>query len=188
VIEQLKRAKRQYCRHRDGVKFLTLTLVGYLPAQGLRLAVYRAAGVRLGPRVVIYGGAEIREPKGISIGEGSVIGHRAILDGRGGLSIGKHVNLSTGVWLWTLEHDPADPAFGVKGGPIVIEDHVWLSAGVQVLTGVTVGEGAVVAAGSVVTKDVPPFTIVGGVPGRAIGERPRGLAYSPGDFPFIPFV
>ncbi|MGD0167502.1 MAG: acyltransferase [Gaiellaceae bacterium] len=137
---------------------------------------------------MIYGGAELREPKGISIGEGSVIGHRAILDGRKGLSIGRHVNVSTGVWLWTLEHDPADPAFGVKGGPIVVEDHVWLSAGVQVLTGVTIGEGAVVAAGSVVTKDVPPFTIVAGIPGRVIGERPRDLAYSPSDFPYMPFV
>ena len=188
AVARLKRVKRQYCRHRDGLKFLLLGLVGHVPSQRLRLAAYRIAGVRLGSRVVIYGGAEIREPKGVSIGEGSVIGHRAILDGRRGLSIGRHVNISTGVWLWTLEHDPADRAFGVKGGPIVVEDYVWLSAGVQVLTGVTIGEGAVVAAGSVVTKDVPPFAIVAGIPGRVIGERPRSLAYSPSDFPFMPFV
>ena len=188
AVARLKRFKRQYRRHRDGLKFFFLGLVGHVPSQRLRLAAYRAAGVKLGPRVVIYGGAELREPKGISIGEGSVIGHRAILDGPRGLSIGRHVNISTGVWLWTLEHDPADPAFGVKGGPIVVEDHVWLSAGVQVLTGVTIGEGAVVAAGAVVTKDVPPFTIVAGIPGRVIGERPRSLAYSPSDFPYMPFV
>jgi acetyltransferase-like isoleucine patch superfamily enzyme len=188
VVARLKLARRQYCRHRDGLKFLLLGLVGYIPSQRLRLAAYRAAGVRLGPRVVIYGGAELREPKGISIGEGSVIGHRAILDGRRGLSIGSHVNLSTGVWLWTLEHDPADPTFGVKGGAIVVEEHAWLCAGVQVLTGVTIGEGSVVAAGSVVTKDVPPFTIVAGIPAKVIGERPRDLAYSPSDAPFVPFV
>ena len=188
VVARLKSGKHQYCRHRDGLNFLLLGLVGHIPAQRLRLAAYRAAGVGLGPRVVVYGGAELREQKSITIGEGSVIGHRAILDGRRWLSIGSHVNLSTGVWLWTLEHDPADPTFGVKGGPIVVEDHAWLCAGVQVLTGVTIGEGSVVAAGSVVTKDVQPFTIVAGIPARVIGERPRDLAYSPSDFPFMPFV
>ena len=61
--------------------------------------------------------------------------------------------------------------------PIVIGDRVWIGMNATVLGGVTIGEGAVVAAGSVVTKDVPPFTVVGGVPARPIKDRERELTY-----------
>jgi maltose O-acetyltransferase len=60
---------------------------------------------------------------------------------------------------------------------VVIEDHAWLGTRAMVLPGVTVGRGAVVAAGAVVTKDVPPYTIVGGVPARVIGQRTTDLRY-----------
>jgi maltose O-acetyltransferase len=79
--------------------------------------------------------------------------------------------------LWTNQHDPQDPDWGVKGGPIVIKDYVWVSSRASVLPGITIGEGAVVAAHAVVTKDVEPYTIVGGVPAKKIGERRRDLRY-----------
>jgi acetyltransferase-like isoleucine patch superfamily enzyme len=188
TLERLRRVKSEALRHRDGAALLGLFGVGYLPSQHLRQAAYRAAGMRIAPGAVIYGGLEIRHPPGVSVGEGSVIGHRAILDGRLGISVGEHVNLSTGVWIWTLQHDPSSPTFATRGGPVVIEHHVWLSAGVQVLPGVTLGEGAVAAAGAVVTRDVPAHAIVAGIPAVQIGERPHGLSYSPAAFPFIPFV
>lgn len=133
--------------------------------------------MKIGSTTVIYGGAEIRAPWNIEIGEHSSIGHRAILDGREGLHIGENVNLSTGVWIWTLEHDPQSPCFAAKGGPVVIEDYAWISCRATVLPNVRIGQAAVVAAGAVVTHDVPPYSIVGGVPAKIIGQRNQDLRY-----------
>ena len=82
-----------------------------------------------------------------------------------------------GVWIWTMEHDPQDSYYGVKGGAVTIEDYAWISCRVVILPGVTIGKGAVVAAGAVVTKDVAPYTIVGGVPAKKIGTRTKDLRY-----------
>ncbi|MBN2145988.1 MAG: acyltransferase [Anaerolineales bacterium] len=111
------------------------------------------------------------------IGKNTSIGHHAILDGRNGLTIGENVNLSTGVWIWTLQHDPQSPDFATQGGPVVIEDYAWVSCRAIILPGVKVGRGAVVAAGAVVTKDVPSYAIVGGVPAKVISQRTQDLRY-----------
>jgi len=185
---RLHRAKAEWLRHSEGLLHLTLLGVGHLPSQHARVAAYRAAGMSLSSGVVIYGGAEVRYPSRICIGPNSVVGNRAILDGRGGIHIGEDVNVSTGVWIWTVQHDPASLSFGTKSGRVTIRDYAWLSARAQVLPGVTVGQGAVVAAGAVVTRDVPDYAIVAGVPARPIGQRPRNLAYSTADYPFLPFI
>jgi len=185
---RLQRRKAEWLRHREGLQHFGLLAVGHLPSQHARMAAYRAAGMSLGKGVVIYGGAEVRSPSNIRVGAGSIVGNRAILDGRCGIDVGENVNLSTGVWIWTMQHDPASPSFGTKSGAVAIRDYAWLSARTQILPGVTVGRGAVVAAGAVVTHDVPDFTIVGGIPARPIGERPRNLAYSLAGFPFVPFI
>lgn len=171
-----------------GLKYLTLFAIGKLPAHWLRLALYRLLGMRIGRRSSLYAGAEIRHPQLIEIGDSSIIGHNAILDGRRGIRIGKNVNFSTGVWIWTVQHDYCDPDFGDKGGPVEIHDYAWISCRVTILPGVTIGEGAVVAAGAVVTKDVAPYTVVGGIPAKLIGERPRTLRYDLGAGSVIPFV
>lgn len=171
-----------------GFKFLLLILIGRLPSHALRLLCYRSLGLRVGPRSAIYMGAEVRHPKAIEIGSSSVIGHGVILDGRRGIRIGNNVNFSTGVWIWTVQHDPHDPLFGDVGGPVVVEDDAWLSCRVVVLPNVRIGRGAVVAAGAVVTKDVEPYSIVGGVPAKKIGERTRDLRYDLGSGLPIPFV
>lgn len=171
-----------------GLKFLTTLLVGRLPSHLLRRACYRLLGMQLAPRAVIYMGAEVRNAKKIEIGEGTIIGHRAILDGRAGIRIGRDVNFSTGVWIWTVQHDPQSPTFADVAAPVTVGDRAWLSCRVVVLPGVNIGEGAVVAAGAVVTKDVEPYTVVGGVPARKIGERTRDLTYRLGQGLPIPFV
>lgn len=171
-----------------GLKYLCLQGIGKVPSHLIRAFLYRLMGLRLGRRAVIYSGAEIRHPRLVEIGDSAIIGHNAILDGRKGLRIGKNVNLSTGVWIWTVQHDYRDPDFRDIGGPVEIQDHAWVSCRVTILPGVTIGEGAVVAAGAVVTKSVPPYTIVGGVPAKKIGDRPRGLRYDLGASPPIPFV
>jgi acetyltransferase-like isoleucine patch superfamily enzyme len=135
-------------------------------------------GVRLGRGALVHRGLELRAPTRVRIGAGSVIGFDAILDGRKGIEIGRQVNISSSVAIWTLQHDHRDPQFRARGGPVVIGDRAWLSFRCTVLPGVTIGEGAVVAAGAVVTKDVPRYAIVGGVPASVIGERsPRELTY-----------
>ena len=126
----------------------------------------------------IHRNCRFYRPGGVSIGAHTVINRDVLLDGRSGLRIGDNVSISEGSQILTLEHDPNSPSFEWSGAPVIIGDRVFLGARAIILPGMTVGEGAVVAAGAVVTHDVPPYTIVGGVPARPIGERRRDLAYS----------
>lgn len=157
---------------------INLLIIAYIPSHLFRNFLYKNIfHMDIGKNVVIYYGTEIRAPWNIHIGEGTVIGDKAILDGRSGIKIGKNVNFSTGVWIWTNQHKVNDISFGIEGKPVIIEDRVWLSNRTIILPGVTVGEGAVVAAGAVVTKSVEPFVIAGGVPARKIGEREKQIGY-----------
>ena len=156
--------------------------VGLIPSHHIRNFLYRNVWlVDMKSKAIIYWGAEIRGSEQLHIAEGSIIGDQAILDARrGGIFIGKNVNFGSGVQLWTGQHDYNDPYFRSvpgKRGPIKIGDRAWLGPNVIVLHDVIIGEGAVVAAGAVVTKDVEPFTLVGGVPAKKIGERTKDLRY-----------
>lgn len=136
--------------------------------------------IDINKNVIIYYGAEIRNPTGLHIGKGSIIGDNAILDARAGIIIGDDVNLSSGVQIWTYQHDYRDPFFSCNPdhyGKVIIENRAWIGPRVIILHNVKIGEGAVVAAGAVVTKDVPPFTLVGGIPAKVIGQRPQNLRY-----------
>lgn len=118
----------------------------------------------------------------MNIGEGTIIGDNALLDARSGLRMGKNVNLSSNVSIYTLQHDHRDPYFGCpdpqkKKMSVEIDDRAWLGSNVIVLPGVHIGEGAVCCAGCVVTKDVPPYTVVAGIPAKRVGERPQVLEY-----------
>lgn len=129
---------------------------------------------------VVYSDCEIRNPSELHIGKGSVVGNNAILDARAGITIGNNVVLASNVSIWTLQHDYRDPEFRCLPehyGPVTINDRAWIGPNVVILHDVVIGEGAVVAAGAVVTKDVPPFTLVGGIPAKAIGKRPTNLTY-----------
>jgi acetyltransferase-like isoleucine patch superfamily enzyme len=120
----------------------------------------------------------------IQIGDNTVINRRCYLDGRSGVRIGNNVNVSHGVTLITLQHDPRSLSFACIGGPVVIDDHAWIGMRAIILPGVHIGEGAVVAAGAVVTRDVAPYSIVAGVPAVHKKDRPRDLAYVTKWFPF----
>jgi acetyltransferase-like isoleucine patch superfamily enzyme len=171
-----------------GLKFLMLLWVGRVPSHLVRKMLYRSMGMKIGQNSSVYMGAEVRHPAAVEIGDNTIIGHGAILDGRHGIRIGNNVNFSTGVWIWTVQHDHNDPLFGDVGGPVVIEDNAWVSCRTVILPGVTIGEGAVVAAGAVVTKNVQPYTVVGGVPAKKLADRPREIRYCLGDGLPIPFV
>ena len=108
----------------------------------------------------------------------SVLNNGCVIDARGGtVTIGHDVDVGAETHIWTLEHDPNDADHGTRGGTVTIEDHVWVATRVTILPGVTIGRGAVVACGSVVTKDVAANSIVAGVPAKVIGERNNPLTY-----------
>lgn len=162
----------------DSFSFLLLNIVGKIPSQKIRHFIYRYIyGIKLGHDSVIYNSCEIRDAHRIIIGDHTCVGDHSILDGRGGLTIGNSVNFSTGVWVWTMQHQVNDPDFACESAEVVIEDYAWLSCRSVILPGVRIGRGAVVAAGAVVTKDVEPYAIVGGVPAKKIGERSQDLRY-----------
>jgi len=119
-----------------------------------------------------------RSEEKVKIGNNTIINRQCLLDGRGGLDIGANVSLSPEVALITSEHIKDDPLFGVRDRPIVIKNFAWVGTRATILPGVTIGEGAVVAAGSVVSRDVPAYAVVGGVPAKPIGERSRNLEYT----------
>ena len=154
-----------------------LTEIGYFPSHMVRNTIYRRAGMTLAQTSSIHWRAEFYAPESITVGEHCTIGDSCFLDGRSGLSIGDSVNLGSHVTIYTREHDVNSPDFAETGGPVVVGDHAWIASHAIVLPGVTIGEGAVVAAGAVVTRDVPPYAIVGGSPARFIGERNRDLRY-----------
>lgn len=164
----------------DSLLRVNLKLTGYIPSHTVRNFFYRNVyKVDLGKNAVLYYGAEIRAPWNLHIGEGSIIGDLSILDARNGIFIGNNVNFSTGVWIWTLQHDISSKNFGVEGQgkPVTIGDRAWLSSRVTVLPGSKIGEGSVVAAGAVVTKSIESFSIWGGIPAKKIGERTQQLEY-----------
>ena len=147
----------------------------------IRNFVYRhVCNIQLGEKAVIYYGAEVRAPYKIRIGEGSIIGDNSILDGRNGITIGSNVCFASNVRIWTEQHDHRDPWFRCETqqhNPVIIDDRAWIGSHTVILHSVHIGEGAVVAAGAVVTHDVPPYTIVAGIPAKKIGERNRDLRY-----------
>jgi maltose O-acetyltransferase len=152
-----------------------LGVVGHIPSHFIRRFFYRLYGVKIGSGSAIHMNAVFYYPPNIKIGEDSIIGEKALLDGRAPLSIGSHVDIASEVMIYNSEHniseeDFADVEKSVKA-PVIIEDYVFIGPRAIILPGVTVKKGVIVAAGAVVTKDVEEFKIVGGVPAKEIGER-----------------
>lgn len=183
----LKMLKSFIWKYGSGLKMLLLKATSVIPSHFLRNFIYRNVfGMNIASGGVIYSGTEFRSPKLIHIGRNSIIGNGCLLDGRSGLEIGDNVNISSGVWIWTLHHDVQSHDFAITGAKTVIHNRVWLCSRSTILPGVVIGEGAVVASGAVVTKDVPPFAIVGGIPAKIIGKRSENLTYElEGGLPFI---
>ncbi len=156
-----------------GLEFwlMMLRFVGYIPSHHARRFFYRLSGMRIGKGSSIHMFASFYNPSGIAIGKDTIIGEKVVLDGREKLVIGDHVDIASEVMIYNGEHDITDSKFKAVFAPVIIEDYVFIGPRVIVLPGVTIGKGAVVGAGAVVTKDVAPFTVVGGVPAKVIGER-----------------
>jgi len=158
-----------------------LHLVSNLPSHFMRCFFYRLAGIKIGKGSTIHMGARFYDPRNIEIGQDSIIGEGVVLDGRDKLIIGNHVDIASEVMIYNSEHDINDPHFLAKKSSVFIDDYVFIGPRAIILPGVKIGKGAIVAASAVVTKDVPPFAIVGGVPAKIIGERRiKNLSYKLG--------
>jgi acetyltransferase-like isoleucine patch superfamily enzyme len=156
--------------------------IGRLHGLSLRIFLYRRIGTRVGKNCVIRRGIYLASPNQLEVGDGCFLG-RASLFCTGGVKIGKNVNVSDGVVIITAKHDVSSPEFEALYEPITIQDWAWIATNAIILAGVTIGEGAIVAAGAVVTKDVPPYSIVGGNPATVIGERKKqAFRYVPGSY------
>jgi maltose O-acetyltransferase len=131
----------------------------------------------IGDHSNIFSGASFDTRGSFRMGNNSVINERCRLDNRGGLSIGQNVSISAETCILTADHDPHDSAFTGRNRPVVIEDYVFIGTRALILPGITIGRGAVVGAGAVVTKSVPPLAIVAGSPAREIGQRNPDLDY-----------
>ncbi len=152
--------------------------VGYIPSHSFRKFCYQLSGMKIGKKSYIHMMARIFDPRYIKIGDGTIIGEKATLDGRkqllnsqGGLEVGNHVDIASDVMIWTSQHDISDFQMKAVEQKVMIEDFVFIGPRAIILPGVTIGKGAVIAAGAVVTKDVEPLKIVAGVPAKEIGER-----------------
>lgn len=163
-------------RHYNGMIFslkwlFANSFVSHLPSKHLRIAGLRALGADISRNVRIYCGFHVRDPFNISICEGVSIGPKVVLDGRKGISIGKSSVIAYEAIIWTLSHDYNDLDFTCKGAGVTVGDYVWICSRAIIMPGVSIGDGAVVASGAVVTKDVPPYAVVAGVPARVIAWR-----------------
>lgn len=150
--------------------------MNYAPYQLRHWFLRRYCGLVLGDGSTICAGCFITGPH-VRIGAHSVVNRGTYLDGRAALTIGDNVNISHQALIQTLTHDPRSPTLAVQAKPVAIRDHVWIGARAIICPGVTVHEGAVVGAGAVVTRDVPPWAIVAGNPARPIGVRPNEIKY-----------
>jgi len=156
------------------------------PSRTIRKAYLKAYLEHLGPKVGVQMGVKFLNGRKVSIGDNSVVNWGCTFDGRKyPISLGKNVSIGPDATILTLGHDPRSKTFEDQGGPVVIEDRCWIAYGATILPGVTMAEGSVLGAGSVLTKDTVPFGIYAGVPAVKVGERPTDLSYS---FNFNPWL
>ena len=142
----------------------------------VRWVFFKFALKRLGRNSLIDYKTYLRYPGKISIGDHVAINrgcelYPSFMVSSGWIKLGSHVTLSPNVKLFAIQHDYSTLSMPDIAGPILIEDFAWIGGGSIVMPGVTIGEGAVVGAGSVVTRDIPPYSVAVGIPARVIKGR-----------------
>lgn len=152
-------------------------LINLVPGSFLRGVLLNAIGCSIGKSVGLHPRIRFTWPGRIEIGDDSTINFGVFLDSRGGLSIGRHVMIGHHCSLYTATHDLDSGDFRTLKRPVVVGDWVVIFPHALIMPGVKISEGAVVLPGSVVVKDVPPFTVVGGNPAAWVRDRARNQRY-----------
>lgn len=169
IISKINSRVYNWCL--DAKLYIIHSISLHIPFHSVRKFVFLISGIKIGKGSVIHMGCKFFEPKHVIIGDDSIIGDHAFLDGRAKLFIGNHVDIASEVMIFNSEHDIESELFEAKNDPVVIGDYVFIGPRAIILPGVKIGKGAVVAAAAVVTKDVGDFSVVGGVPAQVIRER-----------------
>ena len=151
---------------------------GWFPFFKIKVALLRIFGAKLGQRIVIKPHVRIKFPWRLSARDDVWIGQGVWIDNLAEVTLGGDCCLSQGVYLCTGSHNHRKPSFDLLTSPIRVEEGSWICARATILPGVSIGRGALVAAGSVVTEDVLAQTIVGGNPAKEIGKRTFDAAES----------
>lgn len=159
------------------MEYILNGFIPHVPFWCIRKAYMKLLRARIGRESMIMRQVYIQSPNRLTMGQYSHINKGCTLDARGGVIIGDSVSISHNVCIMTGSHDYRSPFFAGRFEPINIDDYVWIGVNATVLQGITIGKGAVVCAGAVVTKDVPPYTVVAGVPAKVIGQRDKKLDY-----------
>ena len=144
---------------------------GWLPLSGVKRWLLRQFGARVGQGVVVKPNVRIKYPWRLTIGDHCWIGQDVWIDNVADVDVGNHVCLSQLAYLCTGSHDHRRRSFDLITGAIRIGNGAWIGARALVLGGITVHANAVVAAGSIVTRDVAPAAIVAGNPARPLNRR-----------------
>ncbi len=150
---------------------MILRFVGFIPLHFVRKIFYMASGINMSWNSTIHIGANFFNPSNIKIGHDTIIGDHCFLDGRTKLTIGNHVGIASQVLIYNDEHNIHSSNYENSFGPVEIGDYVFIGPRAIILPNIKIGKGAVVAAGAVVTKDIPDFEIWGGIPAKKIGDR-----------------
>lgn len=160
----------------DAYDELLADLVRHLPrgfghdgwGNRLRTALLRGAGLASGPDSVVYPDVTFICPRRVTIGRNSFLNRGCLLSAYGGITIGDDTAIGYRVHIITETHDRQSGREAIRTLPVAIGNRVWIASGAIILPGVTIGDGAIVAAGAVVTRDVPAGARVGGVPAREL--------------------
>ncbi len=149
-----------------------------IPINMLRMFFYRMSGIKIGKNSHIWAGTFFNDPLKVTIGDNTLIGPDVTFLSWGGITIGNNVNISGYSFIISQSHDIDDPMFCMISSPVIIEDYVWIGTGAMILPGIHIGKGAVVGVGSIITKDVPAYTLVAGNPAREVKKRNINLNYT----------
>jgi len=144
---------------------------GWVPLSWPKRKLLRLFGARIGDGLVIKPHVRIKYPWRLVVGDHCWIGQEAWIDNLADVRLGNHVCVSQQVYICTGSHDHRKRAFDLVTRPVEIDDGAWLGARGLILGGVKIGANAIVAAGSVVTRDVPPAAIMAGNPARPREEK-----------------
>lgn len=154
-------------------------IIPNIPSHTIRIMLMKTLGMKISRNTTILRGIYVYDPFNITIGQNCSINQNVVLDGRGGLDIKDRVNISPYAKIYTADHDAQCSNFSYRSKKTTIHKYAWISTNSIILPGVVIGEGAIISAGAVVTKDVDAYTIVGGVPAKKIGTRSKDLNYKP---------
>lgn len=161
------------------LNFLYNDVITHIPIHFLRKSFLRLFNSKIAPSSVILMHVRIMNFWNLQIGKHSILNQYVSIDCRRyAVIIEDNVDIGPHTKIWTLSHDPHHNQHQLKGGVVHIKHHAWIASSAIILPNVCIEEGAVVAAGSVVTKNIHAKQIVAGVPAKVVGMRTNDLSYT----------